>query len=240
MKKVDILKILRFSCLIFVFFFFIMIFIGKKVTNHISYDDYISNTDYFITSTESMYRHYSRLKGFFINDSLISNIDDLFDKSDYVFKIIVQNKPLIYGNSLINNAKVLKIYKNDSNHSIYEGNDIKIYDLVNLISNEYIDYSGGMTPLTLGDKYVVFVKKTPNPSVKNTFVFSSVEYGHFNISRQSNLLFGYENGSLTMKEIMKYDYIYSDCNNKDMICEKQQNKYIKLKEELIQKINENV
>ena len=95
---------------------------------------------------------------------------------------------------------------------------------------------------TLDEKYyyIIFIKKAPHPSIKNTYIFSSITYGHFNISSfDSNILMDYEPGSLTIKEAMKYDYVQTDCKfirNED--CDQYATNYSTLKKQLLEYLKE--
>ena len=91
-----------------------------------------------------------------------------------------------------------------------------------------------MTPLNKKYEYIVFVKKAPRPNMENTYIFSSIEYGRFNISiKESNVLENYQMGSYTVKDIMEYDYVEIDCSTAYGYCEEYADDYTKMKEELL-------
>ena len=234
------IKFLRIMCFVTISMFLIVGIVGKTKLKHINYDDYISTASYYTSSISSVYSHFSKLEQVIIDDSKIKNIEDLFLKSEYVLKVRINTKPTIYGNGILNKVEVLDILKGENDKNITKGNIIKVYDLVSIITDYSIRYYGGMTPLDEKNEYIIFIKKAPHPSIKNTYLFSSITYGHFNISSfDSNILMDYEPGSLTIKEAMKYDYVQTDCKfirNED--CDQYATNYSTLKKQLLEYLKE--
>lgn len=65
--------------------------------------------------------------------------------------------------------------------------------------------------------YIVFLKKTANANTSNSYVFSTVKYGHVSISKEGNILENYEQNSLKLDEISKYDFIFSNKSSSEDI-----------------------
>lgn len=216
------------------------IIVGRCLIKHINYNQFVENTKYFSTPIEYVYKEFKLNKEIFIDDNKISNIDDLINKSEYVLKIKVDGEPNFYGNGIINNVKILEVLKGENDENIKVGKNLKIYDLVSSWKNDYINYYGGMTPLNLENEYIVFLNKTTHANQKNTYIFSSIKYGHFNISISDiNVLTDYIQGTLTIKDIMKYDYIETDCKSSGYsICDHYVEDYSTLKKQLLEYLKE--
>ena len=238
MKKINVICLLKIICVVILFLFAVSFYIGRKYIKYIKYDEFANNAWYFSEPVDSVYGAFSRVKSVLINDDDVDEIEELFSFSDYVLEIISSSDQLLLGKGVINQANVVKIYKCSNDCDINIGDSIKIYDLVSSWGMSYINYYGGMTPLKKGDHYIVFIKKSPRPNLENVYMFSSVKYGHFNISQETNILFDYENGSKTFKEISKYDYVYLKCDGAYNTCETYDNNYEKLKKELLKMIEE--
>ena len=70
-------------------------------------------------------------------------------------------------------------------------------------------------------------------------MFSSIQLGHFNISNSNvNILTNYTRGTLTLKEIMQYDYVVTNCMSEKEICDSFITKYSKFQKQLKKLYNE--
>lgn len=227
-------KLFTYICLFIFVLFGCSIIIGRLLINHINYDNFISNVKYFSIPIEQVYKEFKQNKKIFIDDNKIDNIEQLIDESEYVLKIKVIDNPTFYGNGIINNVKILDVIKGKNDKNIRIGSKLKIYDLISYWSGDYINYYGGMTPLNHKYEYVVFLKKANNSNYKGTYIFSSIKYGHFNISvSDANVLTNYIQGSLTVQEIMNYDYVETDCDSSGYnSCDNYVDDYAKLKKQL--------
>lgn len=227
-------KILRYICVFLILGFFIAIPVGRSLIRHIDYNQFISNVLYFANPIQEEYKAYPETKEMFIDDE-VNGIEDLINKSEYVLKIKVNKEPEFYGTGIINNVKILEVYKGKEDKNIEIGKNLEIYDLVSYWQGNYINYYGGMTPLNSESEYIVFLKKATKANKKGTYIFSSIKYGHFNISTtDSNVLTGYIQGSLTFKDIMNYDYVEIDCETSGYdICEKYAEDYSKMKKQVL-------
>lgn len=227
-------KVLICICVFIVFLFGGSTIIGRSLINHIDYDNFISNVKYFSTPIEYVYNEFRQNKGIFIDDKKINNIEDLIDESEYVLKIEIIDNPTFYGNGIINNTKILDIIKGENDKNIYVGSKLKIYDLISYWAGDYINYYGGMTPLNPKNEYIVFLKKAENANQEGTYIFSSIKYGHFNVSiLDANVLTDYIQGSLTIKDVMEYDYVEMNCDSSGYsTCDKYVDDYSMLKKQL--------
>lgn len=228
-------KTLACIVIIILLTFVVSIIIGKKSIKHIDYIYFSSNVKYFSTPVYDVYKEFKYNKEMFIDDDKIKDVNDLINFSDYVLSIKVNKEPIFYGNGLINNVKILEVFKSIDDKNIKIGNQIRIYDLISYWSGDYANYYGGITPLNFDNEYIVFLKKANHGNLNNTYIFSSIRYGHFNISvSDDNVLLNYVQGSLTIGEIMKYDYVETDCESSGYkLCDKYADNYKMMKEQLI-------
>jgi len=228
-------KILIYICGLLILGFIIAIPVGRSLIKHIDYNQFINNVLYFSNPIQSEYNIYPETKKIFINDDKINTIEDLINESEYVLKIKVNGELEFYGIGIINNVKILEVFKGKNDKNIEIGKNLKIYDLVSYWQGNYINYYGGITPLNPENEYIVFLNKTTKANKKNTYIFSSVKYGHFNISTtDANVLTGYSQGSLTFKEVMNYDYVELDCETLgNDVCEKYADDYSKMKSQVL-------
>lgn len=167
--------------------------------------------DYEGMTYESMYD----LKDFFIDDK-VTSLENLENSSDYILIINTNQDSIFKGNGIINNCDIKKVIKGVD---VLENQTIKIYDLVAFWRNHGALYLGGSTPLQKGKDYVVFLKKANNANLSNSYVFSSVKYGHVSVSEKGNILENYEQNSLKLKDISKYDFVFSSNSSLENISE---------------------
>ena len=217
--------------------FSIAILIGRSKAKYYNYNDFIENTYYYSENRTSVYQTFHRIEKVLIDDSKIESVDDLIKKSQYVLKVKVYDNPILYGKGFINQVQVLEILKQVDN-DILEGQNIKIYDLVSWIGYDFIEYYDGMTPLNEDNQYIVFIQESPSPNLKGVYMFSSIQFGHFNISNSNvNILTNYTQGTLTLKDIMQYDFVITDCESKKEACDNFINKYSEFQKQLIKLFN---
>ena len=144
-----------------------------------------------------------------LNNILIEakDLDELMGFSDNILLVEVNNDFKLIGNGIVNNCTVKKIYKTSTD--IKKNDRINIYDLSDSWNKNSTRYFGGITPMKEGESYIVFLKKAKNPSVKDSYVFSSIMFGHTNINSATPYLLNYEQYSLSIENIKQYDYIFS-------------------------------
>lgn len=232
-------KILTCTYLLIILFFIIAVIVGKNSVRHVNYQQYASNVKYFSTPIESVYKEFRQIKGTFIEDEEISDIKDLIEKSEYVLKVSVEDEPIFYGSGIINKVNVLEIIKGNNDENIKVGKQLKVYDLVSFWTGDYVNYYGGMTPLNYKNTYVIFIKKAEKANQRDTYIFSSIRYGYFNISvEESNILIDYIQGSLTIDKIIDYDYVETNCESSGYdICDKYVDDYLIMKKQLLDYID---
>ncbi len=167
--------------------------------------NYIGSEDSNNWTLEISYEHDLGLEGYFIDEN-IKSIDDLKKYSDYILIVSNETEPFIRGNSIINDCIINKVIKGDN---IFTGDHINIYDLVYSLNKLSTNYIGGNTPLKIGDRYIVFLKKTTSASINNAYVFSSVKYGRVSLNENRGILKDYEYASASLEDITNYDFVFS-------------------------------
>lgn len=232
-------KLFVFSISFIMLMFALSVIIGKSTIKHIDYEQYINNVKYFSMPIDYVHKEFKQSKELFIDDNEINNIEDLISKSEYVLRIKTISNPDFYGNGIINNVKILEVFKGNNDENIKVGKEIKIYDLVSFWESDYVNYYGGITPLNSENEYIVFLNKATLANKKNTYIFSSIRYGHFNVTvTDANVLINYIQGSLTIREIMKFDYVETNCESSGYnTCDKYVEDYSLMKEQLLNYIN---
>ena len=203
-------------CLYILVFFIVtilVVFYGLSNIKHINYEDYIENSSYsFISSKSESNSYYAGmdyesmydLDGFFIDDK-IKSLEDLELYSDYIFIVEMNDNPEFVGNGILNNCIVKKIVKGNN---IEINQKIKIYDLIAYWDKNSTLFFGGSTPLDKGKSYVVFVNKAKKANTPNSYVFSNVKYSHVSVSQEGKILDNYDQNTLKIKDIIKYDFVF--------------------------------
>lgn len=212
-----------------ILFFSIAIVIYAKINiKHVDYDDYVRNSLYNFEISDD-YENMYNLKDYFI-DEKVNSYDDLKRMSDYILIISNDKYPTFRGNGIINNCTIERVIKGNG---LKEKAEIKIYDLVSSWKMYETIYLGGSTPLKIGNKYIVFLKKTTRANLSDTYVFTSVKYGHITISEDSKFLKDYVQNSMKIEEIKQYDFVFSSENTEREIAE-----YTKIKSDILIAIDE--
>lgn len=179
---------------------------GKIEIKHVNYEDYIEKSKYAVSIVgQSLYENYPELSSVIIQNKMINSIDDLVKKSEAVLVIEVKEDPIIHGNAILNNGIVKKIIKGEN---IELNEIIQVYDLLQIILDNITLYIDNATPLQKNGQYLVFLNRAPRPSVAGTYVFSNAAFGHIRLNGKKNYLKDYENYSMPMKDILKYDYVF--------------------------------
>lgn len=192
-----------FAIMIIVLFFssFVIIY-GKINLKHIDYNYYINNSMYSFDQKDDYKNMFKNSEKIFTEDL---DINKVINFSDYILVVKNIKNPIMYGEGIINICEVKKVLKGNN----LKANDlIKIYDLEYYWADFSTDYLDGSTPLKKNEEYLVFIKKTPQPSMNDTYVFSSTKYGHININNHKYLK-DYENYTKPIKTISNYDYVFS-------------------------------
>lgn len=201
--------------ILFILTIFLIIYAKLKI-KHVDYNYYIQHSLYnFLTSDDEIwgYKKLYNLYDYFI-DEKVNTLDDLKNLSDYILIVSNDKEPTFKGNGIINNCTIKKVIKGSD---LMVNDEIKIYDLISIWKVFGTYYLGGSTPLKIGNEYIVFLKKTINASVSNTYVFASVKYGHLLTSIENKILENYEQNSLTIDEISNYNFVFSKDSNKTEI-----------------------
>lgn len=200
---------LRFLCLLLILMFAFVVFSNRDKFEHVNYSEYVLESKYFTDDSYSL--SFKELKNILINDEEVSSSSDLINESKYALVVKVCENPTMIGDGIINNGVIISVIKGDK---FKVGDPIKIYDLLYHWGISATNYLGGATPVRVGDTYVVFITDEIRPTVENTYVFSSIKYGHFNVSRDIETYSNYDLylpdlKLLTVSEAMNYDYVFS-------------------------------
>ena len=177
------------------------------------------------------YSHLNGLENLSMLYEINHKFEDLQKLSNYILIISNNEYPTFRGNGIINNCIIKKVIKGKD---LKEKDKIRIYDLVAFWKTFGTSYLGGSTPLEIGNVYVVFLKKTTRANLSDSYVFTSVKYGHTIISKESKFLKNYLQNSMNIKEIRQYDYIFSNENTEVEIAE-----YLKIKADILKAVAEN-
>ncbi len=202
---------------------------GKVNLKHINYKEYIENSKYERSESNEYKEYFPELNDFFI-DEKASDVNELIQYSDYVVIGKVKKEPILYGKSIINQFEIENVIKGN----LKTKKTIKVYDLLFDWNLNLTSYLSGLTPVKKGESYILFLKKSHNPTMKNTYVYSSLQYGHVNKSH-NKVLKEYSNYSNKISEILNYDYVFLEKTNKNEI-----EKYEKMRNEIIEYMKKNL
>lgn len=204
---------------------------GRIEIKHIDYENYIENSKYAVSIVgQYLYENYPELKSVIIPNKMIDSIDDLVKNSEAVLVIEVKENPIIHGSGILNNCIIKKIIKGEN---LKLNEIIQVYDLTAHTQADVTLYIDNTTPLKKNEPYLVFLNKAPRPSIKGTYVFSNAEFGHIRLNGKKNYLKDYENYSITMKDILQYDYVFLKESYKSEDIEK----YERIAEEALNLLN---
>lgn len=209
-KKIFILSMI----LIFILSIFIIIFY-KHNNKSMDYEEFLDNAFYYaiIKDEYLQYAGYTELENI-ISDEINYSINDLVKNAEAILVITMDTNTVFYGKGLINNCKIKKIIKGKN----FNINDvIKIYDSLYYWRWFSGHYLGGSTPLKMNEDYIVFIKNASRPNLKNTYIYSSIPYGHIKISKDIKILKDYENASLKLRDIINYQYVFLKDTDKEII-----------------------
>lgn len=198
------IKYLRIFCLCCLVLFAGLGFYGKNKFHGIEYLDIENNFKYTTMSNQDFLKLYPDTAIKMINDQQVASMAQLVDQSDYILKVKNTSKKSIAGNGIINECEVLRTYKGKVKQKI------NIYDMTYVIDQTSVGYIEGSKPLIPLREYVVFLKKSKKVNVKNTYMFSSVHFGAFDVDDRNESINNYDNNSLTLKQTYSYDYIGCD------------------------------
>lgn len=201
---------------------------GKNNMKHIDYNKYIKSSIYCTNfeNDSKVYDLFPETKDFLILSNDINSAEDIINKSDYILQVKTNSKPILIGKSIINNCIIEKVIKGKN---LNVGENIKIYDMSYGWFHNHTDYLFGSTPLANNNVYIVFLKKAPYPTVKDTYSMISFKYGHVNLNNNNHYLLDYDNCSKLVKNISQYDYVFgSEYSDEEII------KYVRIVNEILE------
>lgn len=133
-----------------------------------------------------------------VSDDDISDILDLEKKSDLILKANVKDRQFV-GNGVINVCEIKALYQGD-----YKEKTILIFDYIGF----WGDYYEGAVPLQIGEEYNMFLKPALNPNQKDTYIFTTISYGHFRLKEDVKSMTAYDNGQpMTVQQLSHYDHV---------------------------------
>lgn len=198
------IKYLKILCLLCLLLFVGLGFYGKNKFEAIDYHLMAKDKYYIVDQYQDFLKIFPDTAKELIDDMKVTCLDDMIKQSDFVLKIKNGKDKIIQGHGLINQCQVLKVFKGKNmqvNESIF------IYDFADSIISDSIGYVEGSKPLVPNQEYIVFCKKAPTPNMKNSYIFSSINYGFFAVESQGQYIENYENGFMFLEDTYQYDYI---------------------------------
>ncbi len=197
------MKLLRGLSILAILSCFTLGIYGRQQFNHICYSDYLESSLYLQNL------NINPDPEAFIKEQSIEKIEDLINQSDYVFKVKVTEDILFKDATIINYCDILETIKTVDD---LEKKHIGIYQSVIHWTNYGTNFISKQPPLKVGEEYYVFLNKTIR-GVKDTFYFSSLEYGWFRSDSTFHYLDNYNNDH-TMGMICEYDGVNFTENEK--------------------------
>lgn len=197
---------------------------AKYNFKHVDRNEFFKNSLYSFFASERdtinnfegmTYENMYDLGDFFIDDK-VKSLKDLEENSEYILIVNSSKYPTFKGNGIINNCQIKKVIKGTD---VKENEYIKIYDLVAFWNNSGTFYLGGSTPIKREKDYIVFLNSTTNANEPNSYVYSSVKYGHVSISEKGKILENYKQNSLSLEDIANYDFVFPEGTSKESISE---------------------
>ena len=154
---------------------------------------------------EKDYLGYTELFDYIMKDEDVFELTDLEKNSDVIVKAKLKDRKFV-GEGVINECEIMQVYKGfDQKHTIF------VYDDVPW--NESAHYFEGAVPLHEGDEYIMFLKPAPNANVEDSYIFTSVSYGHFRLKEDVKFLTYDMDNKINVQEASRYDHIAFDDRN---------------------------
>lgn len=154
---------------------------------------------------EKDYLGYTELFDYILKDEDVFELTDLEKNSDVIVKAKMKDRKFV-GEGVINECEIMQVYKGfDQKHTIF------VYDDVPW--DEIAHYFEGAVPLHEGDEYIMFLKPAPNANVKDSYIFTSVSYGHFRLKDDVKFLTYDMDHKIIVQEASRYDHIAFDDRN---------------------------
>ena len=184
------------------------VIVAKMKIKKLDYDDYVETSLYYLLP-EDEYKSMYDLDSITLHDS-VDDISSLLSYTEAILIVTPQNDPEFIGNGILNNCRVKKVVEGQG---FREGQVIEIYDFIAWWKNSDTAYLNGSTPINKNNEYIVFIRKAPRPNKQDTYIYSSIPYGHIKISDSIDVLENYDVATITVKQAMNYQFIFG--NNTD-------------------------
>lgn len=170
---------------------------------------------------EDDYLSYTELFDYIMKDADVSELSDLEKNSDVIVKAKMKDRKFV-GEGVINECEIVQIYKGFDQEQL-----ISVYDDVPW--NESANYFEGAVPLHESDEYIMFLKPARNANVEDSYIFTSVRYGHFRLKEDVKFLTYDMDHKINVQEASRYDYIAFDDRNLETFKKLQNEVYTKYK-----------
>ena len=206
----------REKFIIFIILFIVIstgvIIVAKINIRKLDYNEYIKTSLYYLLP-EKEYKNMYELKDKEIHNS-IDNLEEMLLNTEAILIITPIDNPTFIGTGIINDCKIEKVIKGSG---FKKNQKIQIYELAAWWKMSDTAYLDGNTPLAKSDRYIVFIKRAPRPNKKDTYIYSSIPYGHIKISDTIDVFENYDESPITIKKAMDYQFIFAEDTNHDLI-----------------------
>lgn len=212
-------KIVMGSMIVYVALIGILAFVWSRKP-HMTNEKYKEISVYYMPE-ENCYS-YKDILDYIVKDDDVEEVSDLETHSELIVKARLKDRKFV-GNGVINVCDVQSVYKGE-----YVEKTILIYDFVPFWSI-VTDYFEGAIPLHEGEDYVMFLNTAPNPNYEDTYIFTSIKYGHFRL-KDTVAYYTYNlDDPISVQALSYYDYTGIDDRKLETFKELQKKIYSKYK-----------
>ena len=205
----------KIFCVLIILLFIVSIgtvVFAKTNLKKLDYDNYVETSLYYLLP-EDEYKNMYNFDSVEVHDS-VDDLSTLLSYTDAILIVTPVEDPEFVGNGILNNCKIKKVVEGKD---FREDQVIEIYDFVSWWKMSDTAYLNGSTPLNEGNDYIVFIRKAPRPNKKDTYIYSSISYGHIKISDSIDVLENYGAATITVKQAMNYQFIFGDNTNSTLV-----------------------
>lgn len=205
----------KIFCVLIILLFIVSIgtvVFAKTKLKKLDYDNYVETSLYYLLP-EDEYKSMYDFDSIAIHDS-VDDLSNLLPYTDAILIVTLVDDPEFVGNGILNNCKIKKVLEGKG---FREDQVIEIYDFVAWWKMSDTAYLNGSTPLNESNDYIVFIRKAPRPNKKDTYIYSSIPYGHIKISDSIDVLENYDAATITVKQAMNYQFIFGNNTNPTLV-----------------------
>ena len=205
----------KIFCVLIILLFIVSIgtvVFAKTKLKKLDYDNYVETSLYYLLP-EDEYKSMYDFDSIAIHDS-VDDLSNLLPYTDAILIVTLVDDPEFVGNGILNNCKIKKVLEGKG---FREDQVIEIYDFVAWWKMSDTAYLNGSTPLNESNDYIVFIRKAPRLNKKDTYIYSSIPYGHIKISDSIDVLENYDAATITVKQAMNYQFIFGNNTNPTLV-----------------------